>query len=110
MNDSIIERLENIFPTTVSSKEYKDNIFMITLPEGGMIADAQVEAFDGFGITGDVFSHQNVVFYAKVVGLEDKKAPSRNWGKDFLGEKIYKRKNEKTTKCESLKDSILAEL
>lgn len=63
--------------------EYKDKVFVITIPEGGELSDARVEAFSGFSKTGDL---RPIRFYAQTIGFEDIIAPVRSWGyslKDF---------------------------
>lgn len=61
-------------------KEYKNKIFLITLPEGGEIDEMNVVAFSGFASMGEADPRNPIRFYAKVIGFEDTRAPSRNWG------------------------------
>lgn len=60
-------------------KEYKDDIFMIEIPEGGGIDEAGIVGFTGWPDTLSRKPSQPIRFYAKVVGFEDDRATMRNW-------------------------------
>lgn len=77
----LIRRVEKIIPTLpIENKEYKDEVFLIELPEGGDGSELKIKNFSGFAVTGDIAPTNPVRFYAKVVGFEDVNASKRDWG------------------------------
>jgi hypothetical protein len=75
---------------------YKDEIFLIQLPEGGEFLNGKIKYFSAGCVTGDISDKgNNLGFYAKVVGFYDKKCPQRTWGKTI---KSFKRKMFKIRK------------
>lgn len=82
VSKKVLNKLEKIYPTTNhdSLGEYRNELFAIDIPEGGELSDGVLRSFTGFAKTGDYPKTNGVRFYAKVVGIEDSRAPRRNWG------------------------------
>ena len=64
-------------------KDYKGNIFILEIPEGGSMENAYVRGFGVDPINGRGFllvRKHPVRFYCKVVAFRDDIAPMRDWG------------------------------
>lgn len=61
---------------------------MLEMPEGGEIRDLKPVGFTGWEGTMKRKPKLPIVFYAKVVGFEDSRAPSRNWQKKDVRIKV----------------------
>lgn len=64
----------------VKKKEYRGELWVLELDEGGEFKDVKPTYFSGMQKTGDWKQQKTVGFYVKVVGFVDLKAPSRSWG------------------------------
>lgn len=91
-------------PKTKQLKEYEDEIIMFEIPEGGDIEDVKPVAFTAWEGTMKNQPTQPVVFYAKIVGFEDSRAPSRNWQKKDVRIKV---EEESVPELKELLDKLL---
>lgn len=86
---ALAKRLKMIkdYPPTLPLKpieEYKDGVFVLEGPEGASLEMLKTTILTSFGKTGDYRKDsKGIRFYAKVVGFEDDKCPTRNWGMDM---------------------------
>lgn len=60
-------------------KEYKDDIFLLEVPEGGNIDEVHAVGMTGWQGTLQRQPTQPIRFYAQIIGFEDANAPMRNW-------------------------------
>lgn len=67
------------------NNEYKREVFMFTLNEGGEFKDIKYRHFSDAAITGDMKPGKNITFFAEVIGFHDSKAPMRDWGMGIKG-------------------------
>lgn len=91
----ILSRLNDAYPTKrlkSKEKEYKGDVFLLSIPEGGNLGTLSGDDFSPWASTGDIDSTGTVRFFAKVIGFEDLRAPVRDWGMDLETYKKFKLK------------------
>ena len=62
-----------------------NEVFMLTLGEGGEFKDVKYRHFSDAAITGDITPGKEITFFVKIVGLHDARAPIRDWGMGIKG-------------------------
>lgn len=102
LRNPISKRINKINPISKlkKEKEYKDEIFMLKLDEGGEFKNAKVKYFSGSEELENINDDLGppITFYVKVVGFSDRFAPLRNWGvgiKSFIRKHLRKNKYKK---------------
>lgn len=83
---TIVDRVNSFYPTQKLKnikKEYKDEVFLIELPEGGDADFLNIVVFSAWACDSRIKARLPIRFYAKIIGFEDTRALIRDWGFNF---------------------------